>query len=287
MKKIGFIGVGVMGKSMVRNLMKQGHVVSIYARNKEKVQDILNDGAIWSPSIADCVAKKDVVITIVGFPRDVEEVYFGANGILDTVSSGTYLIDMTTTSPELDQRIYAVALAKGARMLDAPVTGGDSGAKNAQLTILVGGQREDFDACQDVFTAMGSKIVYTGSSGSGQQTKLANQVAIAGAIAGVCEAITFAKKVGLDPALTLDAISSGAAGSFQMSSNGPKILNGDFTPGFFIKHYVKDMMLAQDELAKNDAAFKILDDVLDMYRELEQRGLGDEGTQALIKYYLD
>ncbi len=285
MKKIGFIGVGVMGKSMVRNLMNQGYVVSIYARNMAKVQDVLAEGAIWSPSIADCAADKDVVITIVGFPRDVEEVYFGNNGILDTVSPGTCLIDMTTTSPELDQRIYAAALAKGVRMLDAPVTGGDSGAQNARLTILVGGQREDFDACQDVFSAMGRKIVYTGPSGSGQQTKLANQVAIAGAIAGVCEALTFARKVGLDPALTLDALSSGAAGSFQMSANGPKMIHGDFEPGFYLKHYVKDLMLAQDELGKKETELKVLDDVLSMYRKLEQQGLGDEGTQALIKYY--
>lgn len=285
MKKIGFIGVGVMGKSMVRNLMNQGYVVNIYARNMAKVQDVLAEGAIWSPSIADCAADKDVVITIVGFPRDVEEVYFGNNGILDTVSPGTCLIDMTTTSPELDQRIYAAALAKGVRMLDAPVTGGDSGAQNARLTILVGGQREDFDACQDVFSAMGRKIVYTGPSGSGQQTKLANQVAIAGAIAGVCEALTFARKVGLDPALTLDALSSGAAGSFQMSANGPKMIHGDFEPGFYLKHYVKDLMLAQDELGKKETELKVLDDVLSMYRKLEQQGLGDEGTQALIKYY--
>jgi len=286
MKKVGFIGVGVMGKSMVRNLMQQGFAVSIYARYKEKVPDLLAEGATWCASIAECVAGQDVVITIVGFPQDVEDVYFGQNGILDAVSPGTVLIDMTTTSPELDQRIYAAAMQKGARMLDAPVTGGDMGAKTAKLTILVGGQKEDFDACQDVFAAMGSKIVYTGPSGSGQLTKLANQVAIAGAIAGVCEAITFAQKAGLDPVQTLDAISSGAAGSFQMSSNGPKMLQGDFAPGFYIKHYVKDMRLAQDELGKKDASLKVLDDVLDMYRELEKRGLGDEGTQALIKYYL-
>ena len=287
MKNIGFIGVGVMGKSMVRNLMKHGYSVSIYARNKDNVQDILAEGVAWCPSIAACAAGQDAVITIVGFPQDVEAVYFGPDGILDNTDPGTCLIDMTTTSPELDQRIYSAALEKGARMLDAPVTGGDIGAKNGQLTILVGGLKADFDACYTLFSAIGSKIVYMGPSGNGQRTKLANQVAIAGAIAGVCEAISFAQAVGLDPAQTLDAISSGAAGSFQMSSNGPKMLQGDFAPGFFIKHFVKDMILAQDELGKQDATLKILDDVLGMYQVLEQRGLGDEGTQALIKYYRD
>ena len=287
MKKIGFIGVGVMGKSMVRNLMKQGYSVSVYARNKDKVQDVLSEGAEWSPSVAECVSGKDVLITIVGFPKDVEEVYFGRQGILEAAGPGTYLIDMTTTSPELDQRIYAAAMEKEVHMLDAPVTGGDIGAKTAQLTILVGGQKEDFEACYDLFSAMGSKIFYMGPSGNGQKTKLANQVAIAGTIAGVCEAVSFAQKVGLDADKTLEAISGGAAGSFQMSSNGPKILKQDYAPGFFIKHYVKDMLLARDELDKNEASLKILEDVLAMYQALEKRGLGDEGTQSLIKYYLD
>ena len=170
-------------------------------------------------------------------------------------------------------------------MLDAPVTGGDIGARTAQLTILVGGQKADFDSCYDLLSAMGKKIFYMGPSGSGQKTKLANQVALAGNIAGVCEAITFAQSVGLDTAATLDAISGGAAGSFQMSTNGPKILKQDYAPGFFIKHYVKDLLLAQDELYKNQVSLNVLDEVLAMYQELEKRGLGDAGTQALIKYY--
>ncbi len=285
MQKIGFIGVGVMGRSMVRNLMKKGYEVSIYARTKQKVEDVLADGALWCDTIAQCTGGKDAVITIVGFPQDVEDVYFGAGGILDAVEPGTTLIDMTTTSPALDQRIYDAAHAKGVFMLDAPVTGGDVGAKNGTLTILVGGDRPSFDACLPVLSAMGTNVFYMGASGSGQQTKLANQVAIAGTVAGVCEAIAYAESIGLDPARTLHAISGGAAASAQMSSNGTRIMQDDFAPGFFIKHYIKDMLLAKEELAARGVSLSVLDTVCGMYQQLQERGLENDGTQALIKYY--
>ena len=188
MKKIGFIGVGIMGKSMVRNLMKAGFEVSIYARTKAKVEDVLQEGALWCNSIGSCAAGKDAVITIVGFPKDVEEVYFAEGNILDSAAAGTYLIDMTTTSPQLAIRIYEKAKKNGQHALDAPVTGGDTGAKNGTLSILAGGEEQDFHACMPLFEAMGKTIVYEGSAGCGQHTKMANQIMIAGALSGVCEA---------------------------------------------------------------------------------------------------
>lgn len=285
MKKIGFIGVGIMGKSMVRNLMKAGFDVSVYTRTKSKIEDVINEGAVWKGSVKECVKDRDVVITIVGYPKDVEEVYFGENGILKNAPKGTYVIDMTTSSPKLAEKIYGEAGKYGLHALDAPVTGGDSGAKAGTLTILAGGDREAFDACMPVFQAMGKNINYEGKAGNGQHTKMCNQIAIAGAISGACEALAYAKAVGLDPKVMLDSISTGAAGSAQMSNVASRILKDDFNPGFFIKHFIKDMKLADEEAVAADAKLGVLEYVLDMYEKLADEGLGDLGTQALIKYY--
>lgn len=285
MKKIGFIGVGIMGKSMVRNLMKNGFEVSIFARNKEKVLDVISEGASFYPTIRECVSGCDVVITIVGFPKDVEEVYFGENGILENVKEGTYVIDMTTSSPKLAVEIFEKAKEKGIKALDAPVTGGDIGAKNGTLTILVGGEEEDYKACLPIFQAMGTNIHYEGKAGFGQHTKLANQIMIAGAISGVCEAMAYAKDKGLDVKKMLDSVSTGAAGSKQLELVSPKILEEDFAPGFFIKHFIKDMKLAKEEALADNVNLDILSKVLENYEELEREGFGDLGTQALIKYY--
>ena len=281
MKKLGFIGVGVMGKSMVYNLMKHGFEVSIYARNKEKVEDVINKGAIWCESIAECARDKDAIITIVGYPKDVEEVYFGEAGILNNAKAGAYLIDMTTTSPKLSVRIYEEAKEKGLRALDAPVSGGDVGAMNGTLSIMVGGEEEDFIACQEIFSAMGTTIVYEGKPGNGQHTKMANQIAIAGTIAGVCEAMAYAKRTGLDIQTMLDSISKGAAGSWQMTNNAPRMLKEDFDPGFYIKHMIKDLKIAKEEAETTSLDLGVLKQVLDMYCTLEEAGLGDLGTQAL------
>ena len=283
--KIGFIGVGVMGKSMVRNLMKKGFEVSIYTRTKSKVEDIINEGAIWCEDIKSCVKDKDAVITIVGYPKDVEEVYFGENGILENVKEGTYVIDMTTSSPKLAVEIFEKAKEKGLKALDAPVTGGDIGAKNGTLTILVGGEEEDYKACLPIFQAMGTNIHYEGKEGFGQHTKLANQIMIAGAISGVCEAMAYAKDKGLDVKKMLDSVSTGAAGSKQLELVSPKILEEDFAPGFFIKHFIKDMKLAKEEALADNMNLDILSKVLENYEELEREGFGDLGTQALIKHY--
>lgn len=285
MNKIGFIGVGIMGKSMVRNLMKAGYELHIYARNKSKVEDVLEEGAVFHGSIAECVKGCDAVITIVGFPKDVEEVYFDAGNILDSAEEGAYLIDMTTTSPQIAEKIYEAGTKKGYHVLDAPVTGGDTGAREGTLSILVGGKQEDFDACHTLFEAMGTNINYQGKAGSGQHCKLANQIMIAGTLSGVCEALTYAKVKGLDLNTVLKSVSTGAAGSKQLECFGPKIVEEDYAPGFFMKHFIKDMKLALIEANMSELDLGVLSQVLANYEELEAEGYGDLGTQALIKYY--
>ena len=285
MQRISWIGVGIMGKAMVRNLMKAGHEVHIYARHPEKVADVTAEGAVLHGTIGDCVRASKVVITMVGFPKDVEEVYFAPGNILDSAAKGMTLIDMTTTSPTLAQRIYQEGAARGLRVLDAPVTGGDSGARAGTLSILVGGDQADFDACLPIFQAMGTNITYFGPAGCGQHAKMANQIMIAGALSGVCEALTYAKAEGLDGNTLLGAVSTGAAGSKQLDFQGKKILAGDFAPGFFMKHFVKDMRLAEEEAENAGLDLNVLQQALSNCQSLIDRGCGDLGTQALIKFY--
>ncbi len=281
MMKIAFIGVGVMGKFMVSNLLKNGLEVSIYARNKAKVEDSIKEGAIFCETIKECVQNKDAIITIVGYPKDVEEVYFSQEGIINSASQNSYLIDMTTTTPTLSIKIHEEAKKKNLKALDAPVSGGDIGAKNATLSIMVGGEKEDFEACKKLFEAMGKTIVYAGNAGSGQHTKMANQIAIAGVMAGVSEAIAYGKKMGLDIPTMLASISNGAAQSFHLTNNAPKMYKREFEPGFYIKHMVKDLKIANEEMPN----LKVLKDVLEIYETLEKNGDGDLGTQAICKYY--
>ncbi len=285
MKSIGFIGIGIMGSSMASHLLKEGFDVTVYTRTKSKAEALLSEGAVWADSVAECVKDKDAVITIVGYPKDVEEVYFGVDGIIENAKDGAYLMDMTTTSPKLSLRIYEEAVKRGLHALDAPVTGGDVGAKAGTLTILVGGDQDDFDQCLPIFEAMGSKIIYQGDAGSGQHTKMCNQIAIAGTLAGACEAVAYAKKTGLDVNLVLDTISTGAAGSFQMSNIVNRTLQDDYAPGFFLKHFIKDMAIAEEEITDVSGELPVLEKVLEMSRELEAEGFGDLGTQALLKYY--
>ena len=281
MKKIGFIGAGVMGKSMILNLMKKGFEVDVYARDKEKIQDILKEGAKFCETINSCVKDKDVVITIVAYPKDVQDVYLSKDGILDSATKGTYLIDMTTTSPSLTIDIYNIAKEKDLKFLDAPVSGGDIGAKNATLSIMVGGDEDDFNFCKKIFDSLGTTVIYNGKSGSGQHTKMANQIAIAGIMAGISEAIAYGKDKGLDIETMLKSISNGSASSWHMSNNAPKMIQKDFKAGFYIKHMVKDLKIASNE-APN---LKVLKDVLEIYETLEKNGDGDLGTQAICKYY--
>ena len=283
--RIGFIGVGVMGNGMVKNLLRHGYEVSAYTRTRAKALEALDAGAEWRESAADCVRDADAVITMVGFPPDVEEVYFGEKGVLANACPGTLVIDMTTTSPRLAQRIYTEAADRGLSALDAPVSGGDTGARAGTLAIMVGGDREAFDRAVPIFEAMGKSIRYMGAAGSGQHTKMANQIAIAGTLAGVCEAIAYARAAGLDVDEVISTISGGAASSWQLANNGPKSAHGDFAPGFFIKHFIKDMTLADGEARARDLPMPVLEKVLAMFRALEAQGYGDEGTQALIRAY--
>lgn len=283
--RIGFIGVGVMGNGMVKNLLSHGYAVNAYTRTRAKALEALDAGAEWRESAADCVRDADAVITMVGFPPDVEEVYFGEKGILANARPGTLVIDMTTTSPRLAQRIYTEAADRGLSALDAPVSGGDTGARAGTLAIMVGGDREAFERAVPIFEAMGKSIRYMGVAGSGQHTKMANQIAIAGTLAGVCEAIAYARAAGLDVDEVISTISGGAASSWQLANNGPKSAHGDFAPGFFIKHFIKDMTLADGEARARDLPMPVLEKVLAMFRALEAQGYGDEGTQALIRAY--
>lgn len=283
--KIGFIGIGVMGESMARHLMAAGHELTVYSRTKAKAEALLTEGARWAETAGACAADQDAIITIVGFPKDVQEVYQSAHGILASAKPGAFVVDMTTTSPALWHSIAAEARSKGLRPLDAPVSGGDTGARNATLSIMVGGAQADYDAFLPVFQCMGKNVILTGEAGCGQHTKMANQIAIAGTIAGVAEAVRYGEACGLDTQNMFNCISAGAAGSWQLSNNGAKMISGNNDPGFYIKHFIKDMGIAQDESKGHDCDLPVLRQVLDMYRQLLNQGKGDLGTQALIDWY--
>lgn len=279
--KIGFIGTGIMGSAMAGHLLDAGHEVAVYNRTKSKAQGLIDRGAIWCETPGDCARDRDVTITIVGYPKDVEEIYLGAGGILENAREGSFVVDMTTSDPKLALRIFEEARKKKIHALDAPVTGGDTGAKNATLTILVGGEEEDFKNLKPLFEILGKTIVYEGSAGAGQKTKAANQIAIAGALAGACEAFVFAKKSGLDVKRVFDAISTGSAASTQMSGIVKRGLDGNFEPGFMIKHLAKDLRIASE----SGIDLPISKDVLEELTKLEQDGIGNEGTQSLLKFY--
>ncbi|MBQ6738724.1 MAG: NAD(P)-dependent oxidoreductase [Synergistaceae bacterium] len=285
MKKIAFIGVGRMGKPMVKNLVKLGFEVHIYARSIMKVYDVIANGARYHSSINDCVKDCGVTITMLGIPKDVEEVYFATGGVLDSAQKDSYIIDMTTTSPTLAKMIYDKGTEKGLHVLDAPVTGGILGAKNAKLSIMVGGNEDDFKACLPLFRAMGTNINYMGDAGMGQHTKLANQIIVAGTIAGVCEGMAYAKSKGIDMSKFLRAVSTGGASSRQLDTAAPKILDRDFTPGFSIKHFLKDMLLAVEESKKENLNLDVLLTTMTNYKKLDEDGKGENGIQTLIKYY--
>ena len=285
LKKIGFIGTGIMGAAMAGHLMDAGYDVSVYNRTKSKADKLIERGAKWCNSPGECTKNQDVVITIVGYPKDVEQIYLGENGIVTNAKEGAYIVDMTTSSPILAEKIYNTAKSKGIHAVDAPVTGGDIGAKNATLTILVGGDEADFEALKPVFEVIGKNIVYEGGAGAGQKTKACNQIAIAGTLAGVCEAFAYAKASGLDIEKVYSAISTGAAGSFQMSHVVRSGLDGNFNPGFMLKHLAKDLAIGTETGTTYGAALPILAMVLSQLRNMESQGKGNEGTQALLKYY--
>ena len=282
---IGFIGIGVMGRSMAGHLLAAGHEVHAYTRTKEKAQSLLDQGAVWQDSPGAVAAPADVTITIVGFPRDVEAVYLGEGGILDRARSGSTVIDMTTSSPDLAVTIYQAAKAKGIASIDAPVSGGDIGAREARLSIMVGGDVDAFERIKPIFEIMGKNIVLQGGAGSGQHTKMSNQVAIASGMMAICEAMAYAKKSGLDPETVLKSIESGAAGSWSLSNLAPRILKGDYAPGFFVKHFLKDMGIAIESAERMKLELPGLALAKKLYEKLAAEGGENDGTQALFRLY--
>ncbi|EZP78970.1 6-phosphogluconate dehydrogenase [Parageobacillus genomosp. 1] len=286
MKTIGFIGLGVMGKSMARHLLKAGYPLLVYTRTKEKANDLIEEGAVWKETVAELAKEADVVITMVGYPQDVEEVYFGDEGILANAKEGSYVIDMTTSTPTLAEKIYQEAKKRNIYALDAPVSGGDIGARQGTLTIMVGGDEEVFSACKPILERLGTNIIHQGKAGAGQHTKMCNQIAIASNMIGVCEALAYAKRSGLDPLKVLESISQGAAGSWSLSNLAPRMLSGDFKPGFYVKHFIKDMKIALEEAEKMNLQLPGLALAKSMYEELAKAGEENSGTQALYKRYI-
>lgn len=284
-KRIGFIGLGVMGASMASLLLGGGYELTVFNRTKEKAELLLAKGAKWAETPAEVAASSEVVITIVGYPKDVEDVYLGPNGILETKKGG-YVVDMTTSSPILAKRIFKEAKAKGIAALDAPVSGGDIGARNGQLVIMVGGERQAFNELKPIFELMGRTIRYFGEAGAGQYTKMVNQIAIASGMVGVAEAVAFAKKAGLDVTEVIETISGGAAASWTLSNLAPRMVRGDTAPGFFIKHIIKDMKIALECAEEMHLEMPGLQLAKRLYDQLSARGMEECGTQTLIQWYM-
>ena len=284
--KIAWIGTGVMGESMASHLMDAGHELYVYNRTKSKTDNLVSRGAKLLSEVKDAPKFADVIFTIVGYPKDVEEVYLGENGLITTAKKGQVFIDMTTSSPSLAEKISNEFLKVGAYALDLPVTGGDVGAKNATLSIMAGGDKKVFEeVVLPLVEKLGKNITYFGVAGKGQYTKLANQIAIATTMISVAESFKFAKEVGLDLESFFKTVSTGSGGSFSMTSYGPRILKGDFKPGFFTHHFIKDMKLALEECEKMNIKLPGLETAYKIYNELEEEVRNTHGTQAISKWY--
>lgn len=283
--KIAWIGTGVMGQSMANHLIEAGHQLHIYSRTQSKAAALIKAGATWHDSPAQAVQDCDMVFTMVGFPKDVEQVYLGngvgEDGIVAAAKPGAVLVDMTTTKPSLAEQIYTAAQAKDVQFVDAPVSGGDVGAKNAALSIMVGGDDDAVAKVMPLFAVMGNNIIHQGKAGAGQHTKMVNQITIAGTMVGVCEALLYGKRAGLQLEDVLKSIGSGAAGCWTLDNLAPRVLNGNFDPGFFIDHFIKDMEIALEEAARMDLSLPGLALVNQLYRSAKAQGKGDRGTHAL------
>lgn len=284
--QIGFIGTGVMGTGMIMNLLKAGYEVKVFNRTKAHAQTVLEAGAKWADSPKAATENSDFVLSIVGFPQDVEEIYFGKDGILSVATPEQVLIDMTTSSPAIDRRIADYAQNADLHVLDAPVSGGDIGARKGTLTIMVGGDAKDFRRAKKIFSVLGSRIEYFGGPGMGQQAKMANQIMIAGTMVGMCEALAYARAAGLDLDQICSTINSGAAANWSLENYGPRILRQDYTPGFFAKHFLKDLRIALEEADRMHLNLPGTDRAKELYEKLVvQKRLGNDGTQALVKLY--
>ena len=280
--RLGWIGTGVMGQSMCSHLIAKGFAVTVYNRSRGKAQPLLDRGASWGASPRQVAQQSDVVFAIVGFPRDVREVFLGAEGALAGSRAGTVLVDMTTSEPSLAVEIYNAAKAKGVHAIDAPVSGGDVGAREARLSVMIGGDREVVQALQPCWEAMGKTIIHQGGPGAGQHTKAVNQTLIASNMIGVCEALLYAFKAGLDLPTVLQSVAPGAAGSWSLSNLGPRIIANNFDPGFFVEHFIKDMGIALGEANRMGLCLPGLALAQQLYVALQAQGHGRDGTHALL-----
>lgn len=283
--KVGFIGIGVMGHSMAGHLLAAGYEVHVYNRTKAKADAIVAQGAIWEDTPQKIAEASDVVFSIVGYPQDVEEIYYGATGIFAADVSGKILVDMTTSTPSLAEKIAATAKEKGAEALDAPVSGGDLGAKNATLTIMVGGEEATYDKVLPMFKVMGKTYALQGTAGKGQHTKMANQIMIAGTMTGMTELLVYAKAAGLDLDSVINTVGGGSAANWSLANYAPRILKEDYTPGFFVKHFIKDLKIALDEAEKMGLELPATKLATELYEKLAAAGFENDGTQALIKLW--
>jgi 3-hydroxyisobutyrate dehydrogenase len=280
--RVGWIGTGVMGRWMCQHVMDKGYKATVYNRTKDKAKPLLDAGAAWAETPRDLAERSDIVFGIVGFPPDVREVFLGPKGALAGSRSGMMLVDMTTSEPSLAREIYEAAKQKGVASLDAPVSGGDVGAKNAALSIMVGGDTDAFEAAKTLFECMGKTIVYQGPAGAGQHTKLVNQVLIASNMVAVCEGLLYGYKAGLDLDTVFKSVSVGAAGSKALEVLGPRIMARNFEPGFYVEHFIKDMGIALDEAKRMNLALPGLALAHQLYIALKAQGFGRKGTQALM-----
>lgn len=284
--KIGFVGTGVMGTGIVNNLLKAGHAVTVYSRTKSKAKPLIDNGAIWADSPAKACLGNDFVLTMVGYPNDVRDVYFGKNGILSVATNQQILIEMTTSTPSLAVELGNYADIHGLQILDAPVSGGDIGAKNATLTIMVGGNEDTYNSATVIFEQISQQFNRFGGYGSGQHTKMANQIMIAGTMTGLTEMLVYAKAAGLDLTAVFATLKSGAADNWSMDNYVPRILKQDYTPGFFAKHFLKDLRIALNEADALKISLPATEQAKKLYETLvDENGLGDDGTQALVKLW--
>ncbi len=280
--RVGWIGTGVMGVSMCGHVLDAGYAVTVHNRTRERAEPLLERGAAWADTPAAVAAASDVVCSIVGYPADVRDVILGENGALAGAASGAVLVDLTTSEPSLAVEIAEAAAAKGVASVDAPVSGGDVGARNATLSIMVGGDEEAIERVRPIFETIGKTIVRQGGTGAGQHTKMVNQTLIAGAMIGVCEALLYAHEAGLDLETVLRSVEPGAAGSWSLTNYAPRMLKGDFEPGFVVEHFVKDMGIALAEARRMNLSLPGLALVQQLYVALMAQGKGRKGTQSLI-----
>jgi len=280
--RVGWIGTGVMGSSMCGHLLAAGHEMRVFNRTRSSADSLVEAGAIWCDSPAEVAAGSEVTFTIVGYPADVRAVILGPDGVLEGAPEGSVVVDMTTSEPSLAREIHAAAAEKSVEALDAPVSGGDVGARNAALVIMVGGDEPAFDRVLPLFESLGKTIVLEGGPGAGQHTKMMNQIAIASGMIGVCEALLYAYKAGLDLERALDTISGGAAGSWSLSNYAPRILRGDLEPGFKIDHFLKDLGIALSEAKAMGLDLPGTTLAEELYQAAAEQGYGQKGTHALI-----